>query len=190
MNDSVLSGRLHGSDDLWKAIKPLIREVKGTQNRRPKTNSSSECSSKPSSSKPEPETLGVICPESSATGYPLIIAFAAGKEPGFGSESGGISKASTTSHCALFIGSPSCERMHHHASGGGQQKQAMGKSRGGLTTKLHAACADERTAVSLSLSPGQSHDATTFQFVWEGVPKLCWLDAAVMDKAYDSDNIR
>ena len=95
---------------------------------------------------------------------------------------------------SLFIDS-TIVRAHQHASGaskksGGQQKQAMGRSRGGLTTKLHAACADDRTAVSLCLSAGQSHDATAFPAVWEGVPKSRWLDAAVMDKAYDSDPIR
>ena len=64
------------------------------------------------------------------------------------------------------------------------------KSSGGWTTKLYADCADERVAVSLSLSGGQSHDTIAFPTVWEGVPKSRWLDAAVMDKAYDSDNIR
>ena len=54
----------------------------------------------------------------------------------------------------------------------------------------NAACADDRTAVSLCLSPGQSHDATAFPAVWEGVPKSRWLNAAVMDRAYDSDSIR
>ena len=54
----------------------------------------------------------------------------------------------------------------------------------------NAACADERVAVSLCLSGGQSHDTTAFPAVWEGVPKSRWLDAAVMDKAYDSENIR
>ena len=87
----------------------------------------------------------------------------------------------------LFIDS-TVVRAHKHASGapkksGGKAKQAIGKSRGGLTTKLHAACADERVAVSLSLSPGQSHDATAFSSVWKGVPKSRWLDAAVLDKA-------
>ena len=96
-----------------------------------------------------------------------------------------------------------CQRLHSLESGlavlrtpgrpqksGDQAKQAIGRSSGGLTTKLHAACADDSTAVSLSLSAGQSHDATAFPAVWEGVPKSRWLDAAVMDKAYDSDNIR
>ncbi len=54
----------------------------------------------------------------------------------------------------------------------------------------NAACADERVAVPLCLSAGQNHDATAFQSVWEGVPKSRWLDAAVMDKAHDCDDIR
>ena len=54
----------------------------------------------------------------------------------------------------------------------------------------NAACADERVAVSLSLSLGQSHDTIAFPAVWKGVPKSRWLDSAVMDKAYDSENIR
>ncbi len=37
--------------------------------------------------------------------------------------------------------------------------QAIGKSRGGWTTKLHLGAADARTAVTVSLSPGQAHDA-------------------------------
>ena len=62
--------------------------------------------------------------------------------------------------------------------------------RGGWTTKLHAACADERVAVSLCLSGGQRHDTTAFADVWREVPKTRWLNAAVMDKAYDCDDIR
>ena len=37
--------------------------------------------------------------------------------------------------------------------------QAIGKSRGGWTTKIHMVAADARTAVTFSLSPGQAHDA-------------------------------
>ena len=55
----------------------------------------------------------------------------------------------------------------HHRQGpsgwhGGVKKngpQAIGKSRGGWTTKLHLAAANERTALRFSLSPGQAHDA-------------------------------
>ena len=37
--------------------------------------------------------------------------------------------------------------------------QAIGKSRGGWTTKIHLVAADTRTAVMFSLSPGQAHAA-------------------------------
>ena len=37
--------------------------------------------------------------------------------------------------------------------------QAIGRSRGGLTTKIHAIAADARTAILFALSPGQDHDA-------------------------------
>ena len=33
------------------------------------------------------------------------------------------------------------------------------KSRGGMTTKIHLLAADDRTAVTLTLSPGQDHDS-------------------------------
>ena len=37
--------------------------------------------------------------------------------------------------------------------------QAIGKSRGGWTTKIHMVAADARTAITFALSPGQAHDA-------------------------------
>ena len=37
--------------------------------------------------------------------------------------------------------------------------QAIGKSRGGWSTKVHMVAADDRTAVTFSLSPGQCGDA-------------------------------
>ena len=37
--------------------------------------------------------------------------------------------------------------------------QAIGKSRGGWTTKIHMVAADARTAITFALSPGQASDA-------------------------------
>src|SRR5262245_12480530 len=51
-----------------------------------------------------------------------------------------------------------------HPDGTGALKngpQAIGKSRGGWTTKIHMVAADARTAVTFSLSPGQAHDVST-----------------------------
>ena len=50
-----------------------------------------------------------------------------------------------------------------HPDGTGALKkngpQAIGKSRGGWTTKVHMVAADARTAITFAISPGQAHDA-------------------------------
>ena len=52
-----------------------------------------------------------------------------------------------------------------HPDGTGALKklgpQAIGRSRGGLTTKIHMVAADARTAIIYAISPGQDHDAPT-----------------------------
>lgn len=52
-----------------------------------------------------------------------------------------------------------------HPDGTGALKkigpQAIGRSPGGWTTKIHMVAADARTAITFSLSPGQAHDAPT-----------------------------
>jgi putative transposase len=59
-----------------------------------------------------------------------------------------------------------------------------------LSTKLHAACTHENTGVCLILTSGARHDIPGFELVWHALPELPALDAAVMDKGYDSDAIR
>src|SRR5262249_10542127 len=73
---------------------------------------------------------------------------------------------------------------------GGQEAEGLGRSRGGFSTKLHLAAADEDTALALVLTAGQQHDATVVKEVLDAVPEACPVQAAVMDKAYDSDDIR
>jgi transposase len=55
---------------------------------------------------------------------------------------------------------------------------------------LHAACTDEHTGVCLILTSAAQHDTLGFELVWHDLRALPGLDAAVMDKAYDSDAIR
>ena len=63
-------------------------------------------------------------------------------------------------------------------------------SGGGLSTKLHVACPDDRTGVSFVLSGGERH-AVGFEPVWQALPAaVAGLRVAVMDKAYDSQAIR
>src|SRR5262249_6153438 len=73
---------------------------------------------------------------------------------------------------------------------GGQEAQALGRSRGGWGTKVHLAAADERTAVAVELTPGQRGDAPVFGALLGAVPAGVEVGHAVADKAYDSDAIR
>ena len=78
-----------------------------------------------------------------------------------------------------------------HPDGTGARKkngpQAIGKSRGGWTTKLHLVAADARTALTFALSPGQAHDAPAGRQLlrrWGPQPGNL---ALVMDRAYEGD---
>jgi transposase len=66
----------------------------------------------------------------------------------------------------------------------------VGRSRGGLTTKLHAACADESHAVAFVLTAGQRHDSVAFGDLLDSVPEPEKFDRGVADQAYDSDDNR
>ena len=61
--------------------------------------------------------------------------------------------------------------------------QAIGRSRGGLPTKIHAIVDALGNPVALSLTPGQAHDIT------QAVPLLDQVEPAALlaDKGYDSD---
>ncbi len=51
--------------------------------------------------------------------------------------------------------------VHKHGAGALKKtgRRAIGRSRGGLTTKIHAVSANHRNVLCLGLSPGNSHDA-------------------------------
>ena len=66
----------------------------------------------------------------------------------------------------------------------------MGRSRGGLSTKIHAATLDENCAVALHLTPGQAHDGRQFESLYESLPADNVLEAAILDRGYDADRIR
>ena len=60
----------------------------------------------------------------------------------------------------------------------------MGRSRGGLTTKIHAMVDADGRPVKLALSPGQAHDCTRALSLLDGLGKDTILLA---DRAYDTD---
>ena len=68
--------------------------------------------------------------------------------------------------------------------------QSIGRSSGGLTTKVHAITANEKEAVELALSPGQCHDAPQGGILMETVGKQDAETPLIMDKAYEDEETR
>jgi transposase len=79
-------------------------------------------------------------------------------------------------------------RVHQHGTGaqGGTKNQAIGRSRGGLTTKIVALVDALGTLARVVLLPGQRHDSVGVEPLITGVE----FDALIADKAFDIDWIR
>ncbi|MGH8545054.1 MAG: IS5 family transposase [Gammaproteobacteria bacterium] len=75
-------------------------------------------------------------------------------------------------------------RAHQHAAGAKKNgPQALGRSRGGLTTKIHALVEGLGNLARWTLTPGQAHDLTQAVQLLEDITAA----AVVADKAYDAD---
>jgi transposase len=69
-----------------------------------------------------------------------------------------------------------------------EQNQALGRSRGGFSTKIHLRCNAAGLPIGVVLSEGEAHDATAYDGLMQqrdGHP-----GAILADKSYDSDAIR
>ena len=60
----------------------------------------------------------------------------------------------------------------------------MGRSRGGLTTKIHALTDARGLPIKLTLTPGQAHDSHAVSHLPGHLYKGC---VVLADKAYDAD---
>ena len=76
-------------------------------------------------------------------------------------------------------------RAHQHSAGAQKKNgaQAIGRSRGGLTTKIHVLVDALGNPVEVMLSPGQDHDLTCAEPLIEAVDP----GALIADKAFDAD---
>ncbi|MFG1404437.1 IS5 family transposase [Xanthobacter sediminis] len=84
----------------------------------------------------------------------------------------------------------SCVRVHQHGGcrqKGGDDDRCMGRSRGGLTTKIHALVDAEGRPIHLALTAGQAGDAPAGR---ELLAHLAPGGILLADKAYDTDAIR
>jgi transposase len=71
---------------------------------------------------------------------------------------------------------------------GTQETEALGRSRGGFTTKLHARCDAKGRPLGFVLTPGQTHDVNGFAPLFPMISDK--IEAFLGDKGYDSDAIR
>ena len=76
--------------------------------------------------------------------------------------------------------------------GGAEKKgrQAIGRSRGGWTTKLHIVALDASTSLTLSLTPGQAGDAPEGRRLLSRLGAQPGRPALLMDRAYEGDQTR
>ena len=81
-----------------------------------------------------------------------------------------------------------------HPDGTGALKkngpQAIGKSRGGWTTKIHLVAADARTAITFALSPGNAHDAPQGRELLRDLGPMPERLPLLMDRAYEGNETR
>jgi transposase len=81
-----------------------------------------------------------------------------------------------------------------HPDGTGALKktgpQAIGKSRGGWNTKIHMVAADDRTAITFALSPGNEHDAPHGRTLLEELGPMPEGLPMLMDRAYEGNETR
>ncbi|CAM3711481.1 IS5 family transposase [Xenorhabdus thuongxuanensis] len=87
----------------------------------------------------------------------------------------------------LFIDG-SIVRTHQHSAGADSEKdEAMGKSRGGHSTKIHLAVDSFGLPIHFELSGGQVHDIVHAESLVEHSPPS---DFVITDKGYDSQSFR
>lgn len=82
-------------------------------------------------------------------------------------------------------------RAHPCAAGapakrGGQESQALGRSKGGFSTKIHALVDGLGYPIDFVLTGGQRHEVTQAELLLTGHKS----DYVIADKAYDSDDLR
>lgn len=79
-------------------------------------------------------------------------------------------------------------RAHQHASGARRgEERAIGRSRGGPTTKIHIAADAHGNPIDFEVTGGEVHDAKGADILMEKITGAHYL---IADKGYDSESIR
>ena len=147
------------------------------------------CSSTACSGSCDLERNGTSCPSGTANGRACTSASHAGRRPASGSRCSPLSSMipGTSTRCSMPPSSgptsrppPAKVRPKRGAD------EALGRSRGGLTTKIHLLADALGRPLRFLLTGGEVHESRTAEAMLDGVDG----DAVIADKAYDSNAIR
>ena len=70
----------------------------------------------------------------------------------------------------------------------GAERNALGRSRGGFSTKINARTNGEGLPIGIVITPGQTHDGTAFPALMQEID--CDPEQMLGDKGYDSEAVR
>ena len=70
----------------------------------------------------------------------------------------------------------------------GAERNALGRSRGGFSTKINARTNAEGLPIGVVITPGQAHDVTAFPALMQEID--CDPEQMLGDKGYDSEAVR
>jgi len=99
-----------------------------------------------------------------------------------------IDALAATHDAAVQMIDTSIVRVHQHGSCiTRNQRQSMGRSRGGLTSKIHAVVDSNGLPIRLALSPGEAHDV---RLAGKLLSRLKSGSMLLADRGYDADWIR
>lgn len=92
------------------------------------------------------------------------------------------------------LGAMDSTHVKVHRSGcnpaGGQAAQAIGTSRGGLNTKIHAIVADNGEPLAMCFTGGNNHDNPQAQGLIEAMDTEAGVGTLIADRAYDANATR
>lgn len=71
---------------------------------------------------------------------------------------------------------------------GGAERNALGRSRGGFSTKINARTNAEGLPIGIVITPGQAHDVTAVPALMHDID--CDPEQMLGDKGYDSETVR
>jgi len=89
-----------------------------------------------------------------------------------------------------------CRRGRKKRDPNEPEDHALGRSRGGFSTKFHIVCDGDGNPIFFHLTPGQAHDSTVFDVLLEGADAqlhggdgdpVVWPISLAGDKAYRAD---